>query len=86
MTECPICYNCSLSIFTNKTCDHTWCKACHNKLIQYKHTTCPICRSTIQLERRPKPYNEYIEWLLEGGVPVVRWRNKRWKRKIHWRR
>ena len=84
--ECPICYNTSEKIFTNRSCQHIWCKSCHQLLIHHKHINCPICRDPIQLKRRPTPKNEYISWLLEGGIPVIRWRNKRWSKKIIWRR
>lgn len=86
MDNCPICLCPSKSIFTNTTCSHSWCKQCHNKLIQFKHTSCPLCREDIHLKRRPVPKNEYIDWLLEGGVPVIRWRNKRWTKRLRWRR
>lgn len=84
--ECPICYETTINVFTNITCGHTWCKQCHHKMVDHKHTTCPICRDSIRLKRRPKPKNEYIDWLIEGGVPVVRWRNKRWRKRDMWRR
>ena len=79
---CPICYEEEISIFTNIKCGHSWCKACHQKLIHHKHTTCCICREPILLKRRPKPKNEYINWILEGGEPCMRWRNKRWRKKF----
>ena len=84
--ECPICYETKNSIFTNITCNHAWCKQCHHKMVDHKHTTCPICRESIHLKRRPAPKNEYIDWLIEGGIPVIRWRNKRWRRRTIWRR
>ena len=60
--ECPICYEEKVSIFTNN-CGHTWCKECHNKLVQMNHTTCPMCRDNIVLQKH-LPKNHYIEWLL----------------------
>ena len=84
--ECPICLDEDVvSTFTN-ICSHEWCKKCHQQLIHHKHTDCPICRGSIQLKRRPKPHNNYINWLLEGGTPVIRWRNKRYRKRIMWRR
>ena len=84
--ECPICYDEDVaSIFTN-TCNHKWCKKCHQQLIHHKQTDCPICRHSIGLKRRPKPHNKYLDWLLEGGTPVIRWRNKRYRKHIMWRR
>lgn len=83
--ECPICYDEEVvSIFRN-TCNHAWCKQCHQQLIHHQHTECPICRTEIALKRRPRPHNNYIEWLLEGGTPVIRWRNKRYRKSIIWR-
>lgn len=77
MEVCPICLDpLPLSIFTNTICGHVWCKCCHNKMIKHNISTCPMCRTTIALKRRP-PKNQYIEWLLEGGEPVIRWRRKR---------
>ena len=77
--NCPICLEDDVvSIFTNSPCGHSWCKQCHNKLVNVNHTTCVICRAPIKLRRQPKPYNSYIQWLLEGGEPVLRWRNKRY--------
>lgn len=78
---CPICLEEEISIFTNIPCGHSWCKECHHKLIEHKHTECCICREPIQLKRKPKEPNQYILWLLEGGEPCMRWRNKRWRKK-----
>ena len=75
--DCPICLQeLSPSIFTNTACGHAWCKSCHQKLIKHAHTTCPLCRCDIHLKRRPK-VNDYTQWLMDGGVPVIRWRAKR---------
>ncbi len=77
---CPICLDDSISIFTN-VCNHSWCKACHERLLAHNHTECVICRHAIIL---PTKYRErrnfYIEWLLSGGEPVLRWRPKRYRR------
>ena len=86
---CPICLEDNIvSIFSNTACGHSWCKACHQKLVHVKHTSCVLCREPIRLARRPKPRNSYIEWLLEGGEPVLRWRNKRyhkmWRKRQQW--
>ena len=76
--DCPICLEEGVvSIFTNPSCKHSWCKECHHKLVNINHTSCVICREPIKLQRRPIPYNSYIQWLLDGGEPVIRWRNKR---------
>ena len=77
--ECPICFDTTVSIFEN-TCGHQWCKKCHQKMIQIHHHTCPLCRDEILLNKRP-PHNAYIEWLLNGGEPVYRWRTKRYRKK-----
>lgn len=79
MHECPICYTNTVSIFEN-SCSHVWCKKCHNKMIQIKHHTCPLCREEILLKKRPT-HNTYIEWLLNGGQPVYRWRTKRYRKR-----
>lgn len=77
MDVCPICLDpLPLSIFTNTVCGHVWCKCCHDKMIVHNHSKCPLCRKNIVLKRRP-PKKKYIEWLLEGGEPVIRWRRKR---------
>lgn len=80
MTDCPICLEKTVSIFKNE-CGHTWCKPCHNKLLEKKHTTCVLCRADIKL---PYRYgcntNFYIQWLLSGGEPAMRWRPKRNRR------
>ena len=70
MSECPVCYEYTVSVFTN-TCQHSWCKSCHQLLIHHKHINCPICRDPIQLKRRPTPKNEYIKGgsLRERVVP-----------------
>ena len=77
--ECPICYEEKVSIFTNN-CGHTWCKECHNKLVQMNHTTCPMCRDNIVLQKH-LPKNHYIEWLLSGGEPIYVWRTKRHRKR-----
>lgn len=77
--ECPICYTTTYSIFTN-VCDHAWCKACHSKLISVGHTTCCMCRTPIILPHKARKRNYYIEWLLNGGEPALRWRPKRYRR------
>lgn len=78
--ECPICYDLVESVFTN-SCNHSWCKACHHKLIKFKHTECCMCRGAIILpyKSKMKP-NAYIEWLLNGGQPRLRWRPKRYRK------
>jgi len=71
---CPVCLEERVSIFENR-CSHTWCKDCHKRLIQYNHTTCPLCRENIFLKKKldgPK----YMDWLVNGGAPYV-WRTKR---------
>jgi hypothetical protein len=69
-----------MSIFTN-VCNHSWCKACHHRLLERNHTECVMCRHAIIL---PTKYREkrnfYIDWLLSGGEPVLRWRPKRYRR------
>lgn len=83
--QCPICLDDDIiSIFTNRTCGHSWCKQCHHKLIEKKFTTCCLCREKIVLKRKPTPRDNYIDWLLEGGEPCIRWRNKRWRKKHRW--
>ena len=83
--ECPICLEVDIvSIFTNMKCGHSWCKECHQKLVSIKHTSCCLCREPIILKRKPLPKNKYIEWLIEGGEPCIRWRNKRWKKNNRW--
>ncbi len=77
--ECPICYNTSVSIFTN-VCNHSWCKECHNRMISVNHTTCCICREAIILPHKMRKHNTYIHWLLNGGEPALRWRPKRYRR------
>ena len=53
--ECPICYENTVSIFTNISCKHTWCKECHHKLIEKNHTECVMCRVPIILKKKIKP-------------------------------
>lgn len=72
--DCPICFNNSLSIFKN-ICGHLWCTKCNKKLIHYNHTTCPICRTNIELQK-PLEEPKYIRWLVNGGAPYI-WRTKR---------
>ncbi len=80
MSECPVCYEYTVSVFTN-TCQHSWCKSCHQRMMDHKHTDCPLCRETIVLPYSPKiKQNFYIEWLLNGGEPMLRWRPKRYRR------
>ena len=80
MTECPICMEVVISIFENE-CGHAWCKQCHNSLLKHKHTTCVICRADIKLPQQYRTNtNFYIEWLLSGGEPPMRWRPKRHRR------
>lgn len=76
---CPICLDYKKSIFTN-ICGHSWCKNCHQKMISHSHTTCPLCRQTIILQKTP-PTNTYIEWLLNGGEPTHVWRTKKHRKK-----
>lgn len=83
--ECPICYENTVSIFTNISCKHTWCKECHHKLIEKKHTECVMCRAPIILKKKIKPRDDYINWLIEGGEPFINYRRKRHKWKyIKW--
>ena len=78
--ECPICLETRQSIFTN-VCSHSWCKECHSRLMDHKHTTCVVCRSPIILPMKYRRKNNfYIEWLLSGGEPPLRWRPKRYRR------
>lgn len=77
--ECPICLDVKRSLFNNK-CGHSWCKACHEKLLQVKHVTCVICREPITLHRPLTPKNAYIDWLLKGGQPLLYPRKKRKKK------
>lgn len=77
--QCPICYNDDLSIFSN-SCGHTWCKTCHQKLIKFNLTSCPLCRENIILQKH-LPRNDYIEWLINGGEPMYRWRTKKHRKK-----
>ena len=72
--DCPICFNHSISIFKN-TCGHDWCKKCHKKLIFHNHTSCPLCRENIVLEK-PIERSKYLDWLVNGGAPYI-WRTKR---------
>jgi len=77
--ECPICFGVYYSIFSN-SCGHTWCKQCHQKLIHFNHTSCPLCRETIVLQKQ-LPTNKYIEWLINGGEPMYVWRTKKHRKK-----
>lgn len=77
--ECPICFKSTMSIFEN-VCRHTWCKECHQKMICYNHTTCPLCRDPIQL-KKPLQRPKYIDWLVHGGAPYV-WRTKRNRKRL----
>ena len=58
------------------------CKECITKWTNEKSKqTCPLCRETIVLPYSPKiKQNFYIEWLLNGGEPMLRWRPKRYRR------
>ena len=76
--ECPICLEEKKSVFKNP-CGHTWCKQCHNILIK-THTNCVICRSDIILPMKARKQSYYIEWLLSGGEPAMRWRPKRYRK------
>ena len=74
--DCPICLEpMPKSIFRN-SCGHIICKRCLNKMVKHGLTNCAICRADITLNRQPEP-NQYTNWLLDGGLPVIRWRRKR---------
>lgn len=44
LIECPICYE---IIKCDKIwdCEHSFCNSCVTKMIENKHTKCPLCRS-----------------------------------------
>ncbi len=81
--ECPICYIDTVSIFTND-CGHHWCKQCHQKLLKFNHTTCPMCREDIHLQKKPQ-HPKYMDWLVNGGAPYI-WRTKRNKKRLKYLR
>ena len=55
--QCPICYEVVVAFLRIVHVNN--CKKCHHMMIDHKHTTCPLCRESIHLNRRPKPHNEY---------------------------
>ncbi len=74
--SCPICWESPRSWFVSH-CYHSWCSNCHQKMKKHSITKCPLCRAP-WYEKIP---NLYIEFLLEGGEPTVKWRNKRYYKK-----
>lgn len=73
--ECPICLSNNLHIFQN-VCQHTWCKTCHKKLIDYSMTKCPLCRCNIYLKKPLKTAKERFLWEIHGGKILPRWLKK----------
>ena len=74
--ECCICLQDSKKWFY-APCNHQWCRKCHRQMQRYDMTTCPLCRAS-WWTRLP---NLYIESLLDGYEPVMRWRVKRHRRR-----
>ena len=77
--ECVICLEpvSNNKNFKCKKCKNIFHSKCIYNLIEKE---CPLCRENIILQKH-LPRNDYIEWLINGGEPMYRWRTKKHRKR-----
>ncbi len=90
--SCVICYE---SNFTENDmyiakCNHSWCKQCHQKLRQFDHCNCVICRKPLRKNKKKKKKRYLVDTYIDDEIdyePITAFGFKRpWRIKRRLRR